>query len=80
VKQQQSPQPSPAKLVESDSADEKEGKYKFGFDPKKNSNLQQPDDDKGSDVEMMDDTPLPSKKKKATAPVATKRQLGSKRV
>jgi hypothetical protein len=74
---QQSPQPSPAELVESDSADERDGKYSFGFDPKKNSNLQQPADDKGSDVEMLDDTPsplLPSmKKKKATAPVATKR-------
>jgi hypothetical protein len=75
VKQQQSPQPSPAELVESDSADEKEGKYSFGFDPKKNSNIQLHDDDKGSDVEMVDDTPapLPQSKKKATAPVATKR-------
>jgi hypothetical protein len=78
VKQQQSPQTSPAELVESDSADERDGKYSFGFDPKKNSNIQlHDDDDKGSDVEMMDDTPsplLPSKKQKATAPVpATKR-------
>jgi hypothetical protein len=77
VKQQQSPQPSPAELVESDSADERDGKYSFGFDPKKNSNIQLHDDDKGSDVEMVEDTPsllLPSKKKKATAPVpATKR-------
>jgi hypothetical protein len=57
--------------------DERDGKYSFGFDPKKNSNLQQPADDKGSDVEMLDDTPsppLPLSKKKATAPVpATKR-------
>jgi hypothetical protein len=78
VKQQQSPQPSPAELIESDSADERDGKYSFGFDPKKNSNIQLHDDDKCSDVEMMDDTPsplLPSMKtKKATAPVpATKR-------
>jgi hypothetical protein len=77
VKQQQSPQPSPAELVESDSADERDGKYSFGFDPKKNSNLQLHDDDKGLDVEMLDDTPSPlppqSKKQKATAPVATKR-------
>jgi hypothetical protein len=52
--------------------DERDGKYSFGFDPKKNSNIQLHDD-----VEMVDDTPsplLPSmKKKKATAPVATKR-------
>jgi hypothetical protein len=49
--------------------DEKEGKYSFGFDPKKNSNIQLHDG-----VEMVDDTPPPlSKKKKATAPVATKR-------
>jgi hypothetical protein len=70
VKQQQSPQPSPAELVESDSADERDGKYSFGFDPKKNSNIQLHDD-----VEMVDDTPSPlPSKKKATAPVpATKR-------
>jgi hypothetical protein len=73
VKQQQSPQPSPAELIESDSAEERDGKYSFGFDPKKNSNIQLHDD-----VEMVDDTPSPlplSKKKEATAPApaATKR-------
>jgi hypothetical protein len=75
VKQQQSPQSSPAELVESDSADERDGKYKFGFDPKKNSNIQLHGADKGSDVETMDDTPSPllPSKKKVTAPVATKR-------
>jgi hypothetical protein len=50
--------------------------YSFGFDPKKNSNIQPHDDD----VEMVDGTPsqpqplLPSKKQKAPAPVpVTKR-------